>query len=160
MGVIDTDMREIVDSARLSFAATVCEDGSPNLSPKGSVRVYDDDHLAFMDIASPGTVENLTRNPAIEVNSIDFLRRRGYRFKGTAELCPPGHPVYEWLRAWLLGLHGPDYPARRAVLIKVERVRPVLSPAYTFGHATEDELTRAWSATYGLAQAAGDATGS
>jgi predicted pyridoxine 5'-phosphate oxidase superfamily flavin-nucleotide-binding protein len=153
MGLIDNDMRQIVDSAKLSFAATVCEDGSPNLSPKGSMRVYDDDHLAFMDIASPGTIENLGRNPTIEVNSIDFLRRRGYRFKGTAQLCPPGHPVYEWLHAWLLDLHGPDYPAHRAVLIKVERVRPVVSPAYTFGHATEDELTRAWSSAYGLAQA-------
>ncbi|MFJ9761803.1 pyridoxamine 5'-phosphate oxidase family protein [Streptomyces sp. NPDC101149] len=46
-------MRQIVTSAELAFVATVCEDGSPNLSPKGSVRVYDDDHLVFMNMACP-----------------------------------------------------------------------------------------------------------
>jgi hypothetical protein len=54
-------------------------DGSPNLSPKGSVRVYDDEHLALMNIASPRTITNLTADPRIEMNSVDVLRRRGYR---------------------------------------------------------------------------------
>jgi uncharacterized protein len=45
MSLIDADMRLIVDSAKLSFVATVCPDGSPHVSPKGSVRVYDDEHL-------------------------------------------------------------------------------------------------------------------
>ncbi|GGO68478.1 pyridoxamine 5'-phosphate oxidase family protein [Nonomuraea cavernae] len=145
---IDDDMRLIVETARLSFVATVCPDGSPNLSPKGSMRVYDDAHLAFMDIASPNTVANLRRDPRIEVNSIDFLRRRGYRFKGTAELREPGDPVHEWLHAWLLDLNGPGYPAHRAILVHVERALPILSPAYTFGGADEVDLRRAWAGTY------------
>ncbi len=148
--MIDGDMRAIVDSAKLSFVATVCEDGSPNLSPKGSVRVYDETHLIFMDIASPNTVANLRRDPRIEINSIDFLRRRGYRFKGTARFCEPGHEAYEWLRSWLVSLNGPGYPANVAVLIEVESARPVLSPAYTFGNAKEEELVRSWAVTYGL----------
>ena len=60
-------MRDIVDSAKLAFVATVNLDGSPNLSPKASVRVYDDNHVAFMDIASPGTIANLSVNPRIEI---------------------------------------------------------------------------------------------
>ena len=145
---IDDDMRSIVESARLSFVATVCPDGSPNLSPKGSVRVYDDEHLAFMDIASPNTIENLRHDPRIEINSIDVFRRRGYRFKGTAEFREPGDPVYTWLRDWLVDVNGPGYPANRLVLVHVERVLPVLSPAYTFGNAEEADLVKAWSERY------------
>ncbi|MEA5453717.1 pyridoxamine 5'-phosphate oxidase family protein [Sinomonas sp. JGH33] len=91
-------MRDIIASAKLAFVATVCEDGSPNLSPKGSLRAYDDDHLVFMDIASPTTVANLRRTPQLEVNVIDFILRRGYRFKGVAEIRSAGDPAYEWFR--------------------------------------------------------------
>lgn len=150
MGTIDDDMRRIVADAKLSFVATVCADGSPNLSPKGSMRVYDDEHIAFMDMASPNTMANLTSNPGIEINAIDFLRRRGYRFKGTAEFRQPGDAVYRWLHDWLLDLNGPGYPADKAVLVHVERAAPIRSPAYIWGHASEQALVDSWSQKYGL----------
>lgn len=151
MGIIDQDMRAIVDGAKLGFVATICADGSPNLSPKGTIRVWDDDHLVFLNQASPNTVANLRRDPRLEVNVVDFLKRRGYRFKGTAELRGPGDEVFEWMYRWLLDLHGPGYPAHEAILVRVERALPVRSPAYDFGRAREDELQRAWAATYGVA---------
>ncbi|OBF84412.1 pyridoxamine 5'-phosphate oxidase [Mycobacterium sp. 852002-51759_SCH5129042] len=150
MGVIDEDMRSIVDSAKLGFVATVCADGSPNLSPKGTVRVYDDDHLVFLNQASPGTVANLRRDPRLEINVVDFLKRCGYRFKGTAEFHGPGSAVFEWIHDWLLATQGPGYPAIEAVLVTVDRALPVDSLAYQFGHATESELRAAWAATYGI----------
>ena len=39
--------------------ATVAPDGTPAGSPKGTTTVWDDNHLVFADIASPGTVRNL-----------------------------------------------------------------------------------------------------
>ncbi|MEU9480892.1 pyridoxamine 5'-phosphate oxidase family protein [Streptomyces sp. NPDC048191] len=152
MGIITPDMRGIIDSAKLAFVATVCEDGSPNLSPKGSLRVYDDDHLVFMNMASPATAANLRRDPRLEVNVIDFLLRRGFRFKGTAELRGEGDPVYTWSRQWVLDTHGPSYPCHEAVLIRVQRALPVDSPAYTFGHWSESDLKRAWAEAYGVVQ--------
>src|SRR5579875_3194618 len=112
-------------------------DGSPSLSPKGSVRVYDDEHLAFMDIASPGTVANLERDPRSEINSVDFLRRRGYRFTGTAEFRGPGDECYRWLRDWLEKANGPGYPASRAILVHADQAAPLLSPACIWGGAAE-----------------------
>ncbi|WP_433605182.1 pyridoxamine 5'-phosphate oxidase family protein [Dactylosporangium sp. CA-139114] len=153
VGIITEDMRKIIESARLAFVATVCEDGFPNLSPKGSLRVYDDDHLVFMNMASPTTVANLRRDPRLEVNVVDFLLRRGYRFRGSAELRGEGDPVYASSRRWVLDTHGPDYPCHEAVLIQVDRALPVVSPAYTFGHWNEDDLKRAWSDKYGLPHA-------
>jgi predicted pyridoxine 5'-phosphate oxidase superfamily flavin-nucleotide-binding protein len=154
MALITDDMRDIIASAMLSYAATICPDGTPNLSPKGSVRAYDDDHLIFMDIASPNTIANLKANPNIEINSVDVFKRRGYRFKGTAELLPPGHAAYEWLNSWLLDLNGPGYPAHEAVLVHVDRVLPVESPAYTFGGAEEGELSDTWFSRYEAAHSA------
>jgi predicted pyridoxine 5'-phosphate oxidase superfamily flavin-nucleotide-binding protein len=150
MAAITEDMRSIVESAKLGFVATVCEDGSPNLSPKGSVLVYDDEHLVFMDMASPNTVANLRRDPRVEINVVDFLKRRGYRFKGTATFERAGDAGYEWVRQWVLNTHGPEYPCNEAVVIRVDRALPVNSPAYTFGHADEDVLVRSWSESYRL----------
>ena len=148
MTPIDRDMRAIVDSAKLAFIATVNPDGSPNLSPKASFRVYDDNHVAFMDIASPNTITNLSANPRIEIAVVDVLRRRGYRFRGTAEVHLPGSAVHTWLHQWLLEINGPGYPANQAVLVNVERVLPVLSPAYTYAGADEQALVTQYTATY------------
>ena len=38
----------------------------------------------FADLASPGTIEDLATNPHVEINVVDPILRKGYRFKGTA----------------------------------------------------------------------------
>src|SRR6266853_4809673 len=50
MGILTDDMKRIVREQRLGYIATVCPDGTPNLSPKGTTAVWDDDHLVFADI--------------------------------------------------------------------------------------------------------------
>lgn len=148
MAIINQDMREVIARAMLSYVATVCEDGSPNLSPKGSVMPYDGDHLVFMNQASPATVANLRRDPRVEINAVDVFRRRGYRFKGRARIVPPGEPAYEWLKQKLIDLNGPGYPAHEAVLVTVERAVPVRSPVYEWGHGREEELAPVYAARY------------
>ena len=60
----------------LGFVATVCPDGTPNLSPKGTTAVWDDDHLVFANIRSPGTLANLRQNANVELNVVDPFARR------------------------------------------------------------------------------------
>jgi len=84
--MIDEDMQAIIDAQHLCFAATVSHDGRPNLSTKGTIRVWDENHIFFCDIASPHTRSNLEKNPWIEVNVVDPVSRRGYRFLGKATL--------------------------------------------------------------------------
>lgn len=153
MGMITQDMRDVIRRAMLSYVATICDDGSPNLSPKGSVFAYDDDHLIFMNQASPRTVANLRRDPRIEINSVDVFRRRGWRFKGRAAIVPPGRPEFRWLEQKLIALNGPGYPAHEAILVTVEHAAPVLSPVYGWGHGKEEELAPRYAARY--VQAAG-----
>ena len=82
MAKLDADMQSLVRRTILCFAATINGDGSPNLSPKSTLIVHDDDHLLFSNIASPRTVANLRLDPRIEINCVDIFSRRGYRFTG------------------------------------------------------------------------------
>jgi hypothetical protein len=47
MRLLTADMKRVVAEQRLGFVATVCPDGTPNLSPKGTIAVWDDDYLVF-----------------------------------------------------------------------------------------------------------------
>jgi predicted pyridoxine 5'-phosphate oxidase superfamily flavin-nucleotide-binding protein len=133
------DMRRMVDT-ELGFVATVCPDGTPNLSPKGTIAPWDGDHLVFADIRSPGTVENLRANPSIEVNVVDQLVRKGYRFKGTAVVHTEGAVFERGVSFYeARGTVRARERIRSIVIIAVEHASAVTSPAYDLG-ATEDEL--------------------
>jgi predicted pyridoxine 5'-phosphate oxidase superfamily flavin-nucleotide-binding protein len=131
MSVLTEDMKRVVERQRLGFVATVCPDGTPNLSPKGTVCVLDDDRLMFADLRSPGTIANLRMNPGVEVNVVDPFVRKGYRFKGRAEVLERGAD-FERLVAVCAGRGMDDAPRRiRAiVVVRVEQARPLISPGY------------------------------
>jgi hypothetical protein len=128
--MLTPDMRAVIDAVHLCFAATVTPDGQPNLSPKGTIGIWDDDRLYFLDIASPGTVANLAHSPRMEINVVEPLSRRGYRFAGTATLHPVGSGIYDEAIRRLYGDAAPTYPVNAVVLLSVERAAPLLSPAY------------------------------
>ncbi len=138
---LDADMRRVVDEQRLSFVATVNPDGTPNLSPKGSIRVWDDHHLVFGDIRSPNTVRNLELNPATEINVVDPISRKGYRFRGTTEILRAG-AFYDRALAFLKK-SGVSGAVGAIVLVRVEKASPVISPAYDSG-ASEEEIRATW----------------
>ncbi len=69
MAILTEDMKRVIREQPLGYVATVCPDGTPNLSPKGTTTVWDDDHLVFADIRSPRTIANLKQNPSIEINA-------------------------------------------------------------------------------------------
>ena len=56
-------MQRVVLEQRLGFVATVTAEGRPNLSPKGTTTLWDEEHLMFANLASPATIENLATNP-------------------------------------------------------------------------------------------------
>jgi uncharacterized protein len=154
MGLITKEMAQMIDHLRLCYVATVTPDGKPNLSPKGSLRVWDDDHLAFADIASPITIRNLQSNPFIEINMVDPFLRRGFRFKGRAEIFESG-PEFDFVAEDLWSREGRQYPVNAVVKIRVEEAFPVLSPAYTFNDNVDEAMVRAiWLKRYGVAEMA------
>jgi predicted pyridoxine 5'-phosphate oxidase superfamily flavin-nucleotide-binding protein len=141
MAMLTDDMKRVVREQRLGYIATVCPDGTPNLSPKGTTGVWDDDHLMFADIRSPQSVRNIEQNPSVEVNVGDPLVSKGYRFKGhavvhrTGEIFQRGCQIYRDA--------GLTMDIRAVVVIRVERAQPVSSPAYDRGD-TEAQVKDRW----------------
>jgi uncharacterized protein len=144
---LSEEMKELVERQRLGFVATVCPDGTPNLSPKGTVCVLDDERLIFADIRSPGTVSNLRTNPNVEINVVDHFARKGYRFKGTAQVLDTG-PDFERHVAFFSGRGLRDAPSRiRAiVIVRVNQARPLISPGYDY--LTDEVSMRAYWLKY------------
>jgi len=148
---ITADMEAIIKQAILSFVATVNEDGTPNLSPKASLTVRDG-ILYFADIASPRTVLNLQRNPAVEINVVDIFQRRGYRFRGRAVILPPGDGAALMIANWVRATNGPEYPVDHVVRIETTSITPLLSPAHVFARPSrdQDEIKRTYYQKYGV----------
>lgn len=140
MGMLTEDMKRVVREQRLGFVATVCPDGTPNLSPKGTTAVLDDDHLVFADLRSPQTIRNLRNNPAVEINVVDPVRRKGYRFKGTGTVLNEGDELQEIVRSFQVDREIDPARVRAVVVIEVTQAQPLISPAYDSG-ATEEEIT-------------------
>ena len=144
MGILTDDMKRVITEQRLGFVATVGADGTPNLSPKGTMVVLDDDHILFGDLRSPGTVGNLRAKPAIELNFVDPFARTGYRFKGVAVYLPRGDADFDGLFSLFAHWGALAKGIKGIVKIKVERALPLSSPAYDYG-ATEAQLRQDWA---------------
>ena len=153
---LSADMQRVVLEQSLGFVATVTPDGTPNLSPKGTTTVFDAQHLMFADIASPGTVANLATNPNVEVNVVDPIVRKGYRFKGQAEIHERGSAAFsegvERMRA-----DGSKLTERveAIVVIEVRHAAPLVSPAYDDGATTEAEMLETQRARFSRLHARG-----
>lgn len=148
--MLDEDMRRVVDQQRLGYVATVGPDGTPNLSPKGTLAVWDDDHLVFAHLHSHTTVANIDAGHAIvEINVVDPLLRKGYRFKGTATVHRDGPTHTAAIRFYEARSGLAAERIRAVVLVRVEHAAPVLSPTYDDG-STEHEVEERSLTLYGL----------
>lgn len=147
-GLLTEDMRRVITEQRLGFVATVCPDGTPNLSPKGTVAVWDDRHLVFADLRSPQTVRNLRHNPAVEINVVDPVARAGYRFKGEGSVITKG-PLFERAVQFFAqdGLTDASRRIRAVVVVAVHHAAPLVSPAYDLG-LSEQEIRARWQRHY------------
>jgi predicted pyridoxine 5'-phosphate oxidase superfamily flavin-nucleotide-binding protein len=139
-------MKRIVEEQRLGFVATVCHDGTPNLSPKGTTAVWDDDHLVFANIRSEGTLSNLRRNPSVEVNVVDPFVRKGYRFKGVANILESG-ASYDQAIDFYKRRGSRIELIREIVIVRVHSAQPIDSPAYDLG-VSEDDVRARWERHY------------
>ncbi len=106
---------------KMGWVATASPDVTPNATPKGTVRVIDDEHVVFADLFSRKTRENLLKNPKAAVTVIDEKSHRGYQIKGTAELLTAGE-LFDQMAAELKKAPMKLPPATYVVKITVEAV--------------------------------------
>jgi len=145
MTEFNDEIRNFVNFQKLGYVATISSDGSPNLSPKGTIAILDDSRLIFANIRSPQTIENLTKNPSIEINVIDPFSRMGYRFKGMANILSDGDDFKKIL----------DYFEKKGIkskisdiiVVDVKSFSKVTSPSYDLG-LKKDVLVEKWKQYY------------
>ena len=140
--IIESKIKDFVNFQKLGFVATVNPDNSPNLSPKGTVRVWDDENLVFANINSPRTIENIINNNSIEINVVDPIKRKGFRFKGNAKIISSGNMYNEIVDYYKK--NGTRNKISSIVMIKVTQVDEVLSPLYDLG-ISEKEISEKWT---------------
>lgn len=120
MARIPAEVQEFMKD-KMAWVATASPDGVPNLTPKGSVRVLDDEHLVFADLFSRKTRENLQKNSKVAVTVIDEKSRKGYQLKGVAELFDSG-PLFDQMAEQLQKAPMQLPPLQYVVKIAVDSV--------------------------------------
>ena len=145
MAPITPEMRRLVSRQRLGFMATVCADGSPNLSPKGLTFVLDDSRIVIGNVRSPRTVDNLRARPVAEVNVVDPISRKGFRFKGSCVVHESGADFERLLE--FPHDKGAQSDIQSVIVMDVARAAPLVSPVYDSG-ASEATVRARWRAHY------------
>ena len=79
---------------KLAWVATVSGVGEPNVTPKGSLKLLDENHVMFADLFSLKTRQNLLDNHRIAITVGDPTTAKGYQIKGTAEVVDSG-PLFD-----------------------------------------------------------------
>ena len=145
MPTLTQEIKDFVNKQRMGFVATIGPANKPNLSPKGTTIALDDNHLAFTGIRSNQTISNLEINPNLEINVVDPIRRRGYRFQGTAKILSGGEEFEKILSHYrTLGVKS---EVKAIVLIAIDVVKEITSPLYDLG-LTEQEIVSEWKKRY------------
>ena len=90
MAKLTEEAKKAIGTIRPSLVATASNTGKPNVSAKGSLRVLDDEHVVFADVASPRTIANIKENPQVAVICLDAVARKGCRIWGRGEILNSG----------------------------------------------------------------------
>ncbi len=121
MAVITEEMKQFLEANRPSYVATTSAAGIPNVSPKRTIRVLDENHLAFAEILSPKTRQNLKENNNVCVLLMNAQEARGYQFKGKAEYITSGE-LYDSISAEIKQAMPQFPPVKGVVKIKVDDI--------------------------------------
>ena len=141
MSLITPEIKNFLTQQKLGYVATVSPNGIPNISPKGTIIGWDSETLAFANIRSPDTIDNLKNNPSIEINVIDPILRKGYLFSGVCTILSSGN-LFDEIFSYYRNI-GVTSVIHSIVLVKLSQISPVISPLYDTG-ISEDEMKLKW----------------
>lgn len=119
MAKLTQEMKDLVASQQC-YVATVNEDGTPNVGPKRSTRVLDDEHLAFNEVTGKHTWSNVGRGSQVAISAVDREQNKGYRFVGPAEIVSTG-PLYDQA-VEMMRKAGMNRPLHAVVKVKVDKI--------------------------------------
>lgn len=118
-----TAINHAVADGLACIVGTASKNGEPNVTYKGSVMVYDSQHLAWWEYARKGTVDDLQENPKVTVVYRNPKTHVSWRFYGATEILREG-PVREDVMGRTIQAELDHDPERKgyAIMIAVYRV--------------------------------------
>lgn len=121
MARMSEEVMKAVAENKPALVATADKAGKPNVSAKGSLRVLDDDHVAFAIIRSPGTLANIRENQQVAIICLNAATKSGCRISGRSEIFDTG-PLFDQFST--------EYAARKMAVQQVVKV--TVEDAYAF----------------------------
>lgn len=115
---LNSDMKEMLKN-QLSFLATADGDNNPQVGPKGSMRVLDDEHLLYEEHTGKHAWHNVQVNPQVAVAVVDLNAYKGFRFEGKVEIHQ-GDQIFRDAEEY--AAHTSHIPPIAAVVIKIKRI--------------------------------------
>ena len=119
MSKLTQEMKDLV-AAQQCFVATVGADGTPNIGPKRSTRVLDDEHIVFNEVTAKQTYNNVMQGSKVAIAVVDREKLKGYRFVGTPEAISSGE-IYDQA-AVMMQKAGMKLPLKAVVRVKIDRI--------------------------------------
>ena len=119
MTKLTQEMKELI-GAQQCFVATVNPDGTPDIGPKRSTRVLDDEHLAFTEVTGNQTWRNVQHRSRVAIAAVDRETLKGFRFVGSPELITAGEIFDQAVAA--LRARGITAPVKAVVRIRVDGI--------------------------------------
>jgi predicted pyridoxine 5'-phosphate oxidase superfamily flavin-nucleotide-binding protein len=99
MAKLTAEMSNFIEKERdptMVFIGTSSKDGIPNIAAKGTfISILDDETIAYADVFSLKTLENVRQNPHVTIAVINAKNFKGYQFKGLAEVVKSGPVLAE-----------------------------------------------------------------
>jgi len=118
MNTLNDAMKALL-STQLPIQATSSKDGLPDIGPKRSLRVYDDNTLIYNENTAGQTLQNIRDGSKMAVAVIDREALQGYRFLGTPEVFSEGKPFED---ARIFAEQKGYKPPKFAVLVHIDTI--------------------------------------
>jgi predicted pyridoxine 5'-phosphate oxidase superfamily flavin-nucleotide-binding protein len=112
MATLTREMKDMIASQQC-FIATVSKSGMPNVAPKRSTRVLNDNSLIFTEGTGGATYRNIQDGSVVSVAVVHREALDGYRFIGKPEIQSEGE-LYDAAAEMSLKM---DFPKPYAVII-------------------------------------------
>ncbi len=90
MAKLSEEVKKIISEVRPAMVATASKKGKPNVSPRGSFQILDDEHVMFAEGGRLYTLSNLRENPQLSAIVYNAATRQGCRIWGKAEILESG----------------------------------------------------------------------
>lgn len=118
MNTLNDQVKQTLQEVKPALVATAAASGKPNVSAKGSLRVIDDTHVAFANVASPRTVANIQENDKVAIIVLGDDTHKACRIWGTGKVMDKGEVFDQFAAA----MKERNMTIGQIVLITVEEV--------------------------------------